>query len=209
MQATRLFRSTVIAFPALLFLPVGGRLRWRRRGRGGEERRQGRRHDPARRPVRPGAVDHRRRLSRASARRPRSRELQDRPFTISWPTFPPTLRTEGPNANLAHDHHGASAPLRVADPDPSRDRGVHSLPGVALAHRERRRHRHPGVLVPHRREGALGRTASRSPPPTSTTRGGTACRRIATIPRPTSRSTRDSRSRRSSIGTPSRCAPRR
>ena len=28
------------------------------------------------------------------------RELQDRPFTISWLVFPPTLRTEGPNANL-------------------------------------------------------------------------------------------------------------
>ena len=28
------------------------------------------------------------------------RDLPDRAFTISWPTFPPTLRVEGPNANL-------------------------------------------------------------------------------------------------------------
>ena len=28
------------------------------------------------------------------------RELADRPFTITWPTFPPTLRPHGPNANL-------------------------------------------------------------------------------------------------------------
>jgi microcin C transport system substrate-binding protein len=28
------------------------------------------------------------------------RELPERAFTITWPTFPPTLRVEGPNANL-------------------------------------------------------------------------------------------------------------
>jgi microcin C transport system substrate-binding protein len=28
------------------------------------------------------------------------RELQDRPFELTWPTFPPTLRTDGPNSNL-------------------------------------------------------------------------------------------------------------
>ena len=95
-------------------------MRWRRRGHGGERaapRSTSRSRPTSRSTRRSGPPPP---TTPTSATPTAQRELQDRPFTISWPTFPPTLRTEGPNANLVQHQHGPPAPLRDSDPDRSR-----------------------------------------------------------------------------------------